>query len=169
LTPAWSPDGGRIAFTNVAPSGFSFDGSLNVSSEILLMNADGSNRRRLFVEGQLIDSRFYYFAPAWSPDVSRVAFTSVEVYTDLRLGGAGIYVVNADGTNRRRISTVSPTNPTSALDLFPSFSPDNTKITFSGARVHDDAVEEDDVSDDDRNFPAGVVGVFVVNADGGVE
>lgn len=55
-TPAWSPDGRRIAFSS--------------DSDIYVMNADGSEVR------QLTDHEAVDRTPAWSPDGSRIAFSS---------------------------------------------------------------------------------------------
>ena len=74
-SPAWSPDGRRIAF---------------LSSGIRVVNADGSGLRRLTREGR--------GAPAWSPDGRRIAFVS------RRDGNLEIYVMNADGSGQRRLT-----------------------------------------------------------------
>jgi Tol biopolymer transport system component len=80
--PTYSPDGRQIAF------GSSRDGNF----EIYVMNADGSNARRL-TNSPALDVR-----PAWSPDGKRIAFTSN------RDGNYEIYVMNADGSEPRRIT-----------------------------------------------------------------
>jgi Tol biopolymer transport system component len=51
------------------------------------MDADGSNQRRL-------PSRMPADEPSWSPDETRIAFSSQ---------GAYIYTMNANGTAKRRI------------------------------------------------------------------
>src|SRR5216117_1854859 len=79
-TPAWSPDGTRIAFTSAR------DGNW----EIYVMNADGSNATRLTDNGAQM--------PAWSPDGTRIAFTSA------RDGNWEIYVMNADGSDPRNLT-----------------------------------------------------------------
>ena len=62
------------------------------------------------------------FYPAWSPDGTKIAFTSD------RDGIPKIYVMNADGTNQTRITD----NP--ASDEAPAWSPDGSKIAFTSDR-----------------------------------
>jgi TolB protein len=80
--PVFSPDGKQIAFMSAR------DGN----PEIYVMNADGSNVRRLTNHPAGESS------PTWSPSGSQIAFTSD------RTGKAQIYVVNTDGSNFRRIT-----------------------------------------------------------------
>ena len=109
LSPAWSPDGQKIAFTSVR------DGYPN----IYVMNADGSDMKRLTRRS----SGSWW--PAWSPDGRRIAFT----------GGRGeedIYVINIDGSARTHI-TNSP-----ARDYFPAWAPGSRIIFNPIARVGQD-------------------------------
>jgi TolB protein len=81
--PVFSPDGKQIAFMSGR------DGN----PEIYVMNADGSNLRRL-TNHAAEDS-----SPTWSPSGSQIAFTSG------RTGKPQIYVMNAtDGSSVRRIT-----------------------------------------------------------------
>jgi Tol biopolymer transport system component len=107
--PAWSPDGGQIAFYS-ARDGY---------TEIYVMDADGGNVRRL------TDNSAADFSPIWSPDGRQIVFQSE------RDGNFEIYVMDADGGNVRRL-TDDP-----AADGAPAWSPDGRQITFYSARDGD--------------------------------
>lgn len=61
--------------------------------------------------------------PAWSPDGTMFAVTSGQ-----EGGFSAIWVMNANGTSPRRLSTKQPGE--SVYDTVPSWSPDGTKIVF---------------------------------------
>jgi Tol biopolymer transport system component len=128
----WSPDWRKLAFVS-GRGGYRH-------SDIYVMNADGSGRRRLTRSPQNDGD------PVWSPDGRRLAFVRV------RGGRADIYVVNADGRGLRRLAhaisfTPMPGAPSSGFGANPAWSPDGRKIAFMSNR---------DGNDD----------IFVVNADG---
>ena len=119
--PSWSPDGTRIAFTSSAKV-------LNVVQahplfvvgglpQIYVMGADGGNKRRL------TDSDFAEWYPSWSPDGTRIAFTSSGA---MDTAGWYIYVVDADGKNLQRLGQES--------GWYPSWSPDGERIAFVSSR-----------------------------------
>jgi Tol biopolymer transport system component len=111
ISPAWSPNGRRIAF--VSDRGTTFDYNTN----IWVMNADGSHPRQL-TSGVTAASD-----PAWSPDGRKIAFAA-GTYTQQ------IYVMNADGSHLRLL-----TRARSGAAL-PAWSPDGRKIAFTiGARA----------------------------------
>ena len=96
-TPAWSPDGSRIAYGHRADTTADYD--------LFTARPDGSDPVRLTrTTGD--DGH-----PTWSSDGARIAFVSH------RDGNPEIYVVNADGSDPVRI-TDSP-----ALDTMPAWRP----------------------------------------------
>lgn len=105
-SPAWSPDGRRIAFYSQR------DGN----AEIYVMNADGSGATRL--TNTSADEGY----PAWSPDGRRISFDSD------RDGNFEIYAMDADGANVRRLTSHR------ARDVSAAWSPDGSKIVFMSDR-----------------------------------
>jgi Tol biopolymer transport system component len=80
----WSPDGRRLAFVATTAE------SLNPSSEIFVVDADGSNLVRITVNGVDDDS------PAWSPDGTRLALR-VAQQEPAALGDTNVVVTPVDG------------------------------------------------------------------------
>ena len=117
-SPDWSPDGSRIAFhsnRDAEPSGTAaFRGS-----EIYVMDADGSNVRRLTATAAGRTSQ----NPAWSRDGRRLAFASTRDGESL-LSDWEIYVMDADGTSIRRLT--NDRKP----DGHPRWSPDGHHLVF---------------------------------------
>lgn len=118
--PKWSPDGKMIAF-QVGP----FDGDLCV------MDIDGRNRTKLTK-----DIKVWMASFSWSPDGKKIAFASKEeeeVWTSggvRKMGGkgtGGIYVIDIDGRNQRRLVK---------KEGLPLWSPNGEKIAFVSGEIY---------------------------------
>ena len=100
---AWTPDGSRIAFER--------------SSEIWVMNSDGSKETRL-TNNAVIDSN-----PTWSPYLPdgsiRIAFHR----------NGDVWTVNPADLTKTQI-----TNEPTGSDSFPNWSPKGTRIVFQSNR-----------------------------------
>lgn len=70
--PSWSPDGQRIVFRRMSAQGGV------MTSDLAIMNADGSNLVRLVQDG-------HDMSPSWSPDGKRIAFISNRGGNEYRL------------------------------------------------------------------------------------
>jgi Tol biopolymer transport system component len=111
---SWSPDGKRIALTKQA--------------DLHVTNAAGG-KQRLLTDYTAAPEAF----PAWSPDGKRIAFlsgaalpsasASSSASADTEGESADLYVVNADGTGRRRLADAT-------AQALPVWSPDGEKIAF---------------------------------------
>ncbi|MDX2030249.1 MAG: hypothetical protein SF339_06250 [Blastocatellia bacterium] len=88
--------------------------------DLWVMNADGSNKRRITNNGKA------NFAPFFFPNGKRVVFSSN--LDDPRGRNFEIYAINIDGTGQERITF----NET--FDGFPMFSPDGKKLVFCSNR-----------------------------------
>lgn len=158
--PSWSPTGDRIAFGTDRTG----------NEDIHIMNSDGSNVRQITknstyervpnwhpsqekiayscvrgsdkdvcvidlitnIETNLThDNSGDDAIASWSPDGSKLAY---------RKGANSIWVMNADGSNKKQLTDNG---------MGPTWSPDGTKLAFSSSRAGDDGSE-----------------IYIMNADG---
>lgn len=87
--------------------------------DVWVMDGDGSNRVHV------IDAGTNDTAPVWSPDGSKIAFTSDRVPGS----NGGIWSVNADGTGLTLLTFIPEDRSAE-----PAWSPDGTKIAFTSRR-----------------------------------
>jgi Tol biopolymer transport system component len=99
--PTWAPDGRSIAFTNID------------TEAVYVMRPDGS-RRRVLARMKRAERTW---GVAWSPDGRRIAFLSDD----------DLWVMNADGTRRRRLVD---NHDRESSDI--AWSPDSRTIAFTG-------------------------------------
>ena len=104
--PAWSPNGSKIVF----------ESERSGSTDIWVMNSDGSNQQRLTYWPEF--ERF----PKYSPDGAKIVF--MRGY----LPHYDIWVMNADGSNPVQLTTDL------ADDRIPCWTPDGSKIVFESFR-----------------------------------
>lgn len=110
--PAWSPDRRRIAFSRAEESGV---------AGLWVMNADGTEARRILRPAKSRGRYAVAFEPAWSPDGSRIAYVNWSEFP-------GIWVANADGSGATSITN-------SVRDSSPAWSPDGERLAFVRCRM----------------------------------
>ncbi len=111
FSPAWSPDGKKIAFTS----------KRDVNSEIYVIDATGKNLRRL------TNLKSEERAPAWSPDGKKIALVSDRLESVLE-----IYTMNPDGSGMKRLTrSADQGGILSAQNDGPAWSPDGQFIVFA--------------------------------------
>lgn len=130
--PAWSPDGGKIAFVGVRLEEFldpvTGTPTTGAQAEIVTVNPDGSGEQIVSAGSRGTDRAQFLEedrAPAWSPDGSMLVFMSQDQIQGC-CGPWQIWAVNRDGTGATNL-----TNDATVNDMFPSWSPDGTQIVFS--------------------------------------
>jgi TolB protein len=105
--PAFSPNGQKIVFTS----------NRTGTSQVWLMNADGSNQRQLTFDSQPKDQ-----VPDWSPNGSKIAYLAdTHGIADMGNSWGDIWVMNANGSHQHQITH-------DATDYGTAWSPDGTRI-----------------------------------------
>ena len=106
ISPAWSPDGKRLAYV-----------SFETQKAVVWVQDVASGQRR-----QIANFRGSNSAPAWSPDGRQLALTLS------REGGSQLYLMPESGGEPRRITQGS------AIDTEPAFTPDGRTLYFVSDR-----------------------------------
>ncbi len=109
ISPAWSPDGQEILFVSDRDGNF----------ELYTIRADGTGETRL------TETDGSEMAPDWGPD-GRIAFAFSPLSDPARVGSSSrVFVMDRDGAGR------APVLP-DGVQHYPKWSPDGTRLTFSG-------------------------------------
>ena len=106
ISPAWSPDGRRLAYV-----------SFENKKPVVYVHSLADGKRQVAANFKGSNS-----APAWSPDGARLA---VSLSRD---GGSQIFLVNPDGSGVRRLTQ------SGGIDTEPVFSPDGQTLYFTSDR-----------------------------------
>ncbi len=149
---AWSPDGMKLTFaSNLALDGTSTSPHLD-HDNIWVIDADGTN---LVAVTKLTASGAYSDGPDWSPDGTRIVYSSQRAIdgSDAKGTTSNLWIVGPTGQSGFKITSFN-----SAIATLAQWSPDGTTIAFfgSGSLGGQDA----------PNLNNGVYNIWTVHPDG---
>jgi Tol biopolymer transport system component len=96
------------------------------TSQLYSMNEDGSDVKQL-----THDPNFPIGDARWSPDGSKIAYTSRDDRVDIRRISSAIYIMNANGTGKYKLTNPPVEAFSYPFDSAPVWSPDQRRIAFS--------------------------------------
>jgi len=108
LSPAWSPDGGSIAYTTF---------SRNENMEVAMVGSGGGPPRRITMNGNV------NLSPAWSPG-GALTIASMSGGED-----ADLYILSMNGSLTKKLA------PSYGIDVNPSWAPDGSAFVFASERA----------------------------------
>jgi Tol biopolymer transport system component len=129
--PVWSPDSTKIAFISAGALDDSNNSNSNKTTNIWVMNADGSGRMPITQFTAPIPPM--NIAPVWSPDGRRLLFVVKAALdgSNAPSNTENIWVVNVDGSARTALTTSTNIN---VINRDPRWSSDGTKIFYHSDR-----------------------------------
>lgn len=116
LSPTWSPDGTKIAFSGVH----------DAVTDLYIVDVDGKNLR------PITKDRYGAFYPSWSPDGSKIAFATDRGTTKLEnldVGKLEIALANVEDGNIEIIEGQE------GLNINPVWSPDGSSLAYISDRT----------------------------------
>jgi Tol biopolymer transport system component len=119
--PRWSPDGQKLVFVSKKDGG-EIATTDHVTTDLFLMNADGSNVVHLTSTPRAGESM-----AAWSPDGKRLIYLRQD-YSDAGFkAGGGLFVINADGSGTSAFKLAGTQFGSGAA----AWSPDGKKVAVT--------------------------------------
>ncbi|MGD9900905.1 MAG: hypothetical protein AB7T22_17400 [Calditrichaceae bacterium] len=121
--PSWSSDGTSLVFESYRDAESEDNGTTIINANLYIANADGSGG-----DFRITNHLFYDGEPSWAPDDSKITFVHAQVDTinnNLYSSGYQIHVMDANGTNWVKLTTIGSSN------LCPKWSPDGSNIVYS--------------------------------------
>jgi Tol biopolymer transport system component len=117
--PSWSPDGDTILFSKYrADRDFGEN-----DSRIWVMNADGTNKRKVADDAK----GFRDYTPKFTPNAGHIVFTRCKPHD----GVCAIWRMRADGTHKRALTSYIEPPKNEAIDFDLSISPNGKRIAYS--------------------------------------
>ncbi|MGE5375298.1 MAG: protein kinase domain-containing protein [Bacteroidota bacterium] len=117
--PSWSPDGSQLVFISPCLNHVDSPRESYTDTSLFMVNADGTGLK------QLTSVPGADFEPAWSPDGTQIAFTSI------RDGNNQIYLFDVD--TQKVTSLTKP--DVNVENSEPAWSPDGTQIAYMVKRL----------------------------------